>query len=294
MRVAAILTTSRTSAAIALLAGPFTAAAVAAQAADKGEGVEFDVKTVMSASGVMSSMLGSMVPGYSGHGFAIGRRVRIDIVEGAMPPLAEKGDYMLFDSTGITIVRPSKKEFVVMPLDVGNKAMEQVQAMGMSIALGDISVKFNSLPGTDTIAGYATHHYKQTINYTLAIEAMGTAQQMKTQAATEYWVATVPGLVTSPLQQTSQMSGGSQAVSTSAASGPFKDLAAKVDSVSHLLHGSALRVQMTTTSEGAGADVGLNMTSEMSNLKRVSVAANLFVIPADYTRGASPFPGGHH
>jgi len=272
----------------------FLASPAAAQTAAKDAGVEFDVKTVMSVSGDMSVVLGSMVPGYSGHGFALGKRVRIDIVDGAMPPLAEKGDYMLFDSTGITIVRPSKKEFVAMPLDVGNKAMEQMQAMGMSIALSDVSVKFDSLPGTDTIAGYATRHYKQTLTYTLAIEAMGTAQQMKAQAATEYWVAAVPGLVASPLQQTSQLSGGNQAVSTSAPSGPFKDLAAKLDSVSHLLHGSALRVRTTTTSDTGAGTMGLDMTSEMSNLKRGSVADALFAVPAGYTKGASPFPGGSH
>src|SRR5262252_3100321 len=128
---------SRFASALLFLASP----------AAEDAGVEFDVKTVMSVSGEMSAVLGSMVPGYSGHGFALGKRLRIDIVDGAMPPLAEKGDYLLFDSTGITVVRPSKKEFVVMPLDVGNKAMEQMQALGMSISLSDISVKFDSLPG---------------------------------------------------------------------------------------------------------------------------------------------------
>jgi hypothetical protein len=278
----------RIAAALFFLASPVTA-----QTSTRDAGVEFDVKTVMSVSGAMSGVLGGMAPGYSGHGFALGTRLRIDIVDGAMPPLADKGDYMLFDTTGITVVRPTKKEFVSFPLDVANKAFEQMQAMGMSIALGDVSVKLDSLPGTDTVAGYPTRRYRQTVSYTIAIDAMGTSQQMKSQATTEYWMATVPGLVANPLQRAGQVNGGSQGMGV-APSGPFKELAAKIDSVSRHLTGSAVRVRATTTSDtGAGA-MGLDMTSEMSNLKRGFVADNLFVIPPDFTRGPSPFPGGSY
>jgi hypothetical protein len=278
----------RVSAVLLLIALPLVPVSIDAQQS----GVEFDVKTVMSASGAMSGMLAGMAPGYSGHGFALGRRFRIDIVDGALGLLAEKGDYMLFDTTGITIVRPGKKEFVLIPLDVSSKALEQIQAMGMSVTVGDVAVKLDSVPGTDTIAGYSTHHYKQTASYTLTIEGMGASQQMKSQVATEFWMATVPGLVTNPLQRASQISGGGQGVSPVAPSGPLKDLAAKLDSVSRRVTGSALRVRVTTSSDAGAGNAGLDMTSEMSNVKRATVADSLFVVPSDYTRGASPFPSG--
>jgi hypothetical protein len=58
--------------------------------------------------------------------------------------------------------------------------------------------------------------------------------------------------------------------------------------------GSAVRVRATTNSDTGGAGtVGLDMTSEMSNLKRVTMAETLFVVPSDYVRGASPFPSGN-
>ena len=58
--------------------------------------------------------------------------------------------------------------------------------------------------------------------------------------------------------------------------------------------GSAVRVKATTSLHAAGAgNIGLDMTSEMSNVKRASVAESLFVVPSDYTRGASPFPSGN-
>ena len=278
---------TRVSATLLAIAVPLAPASIAAQQS----GVEFDVKTVISVSGGMSAALAGMTPGYSGHGFALGKRLRIDIVDGALPPLADKGDYMLFDSTGVTVVHPSKKEFVPIPLDFPNKAIEQMQAMGMSIKLGDMALKFDTLPGTDTIAGYPTRHYRQTVGYTITIDGMGVTQQMKSQATNEYWMATVPGLGLSPLQQAGQFGGASQNMS---ALPQFKELAVKIDSISRHLSGAAVRVKATTSSDAAGAgNMGLDMTSEMSNVKRAPVAGTLFVVPSDYTRGASPFPTGN-
>ncbi len=97
-----------TLAVVSLSSTPLTA-----QTAQKqSPGIEFDMKTTMTASGGMSAMLGGMPPGYTGHGFQIGNRVRIDIIDGSLPPLAEKGDYIVFDSSGMTIVHPAKKEYV--------------------------------------------------------------------------------------------------------------------------------------------------------------------------------------
>jgi hypothetical protein len=275
-----------TSLALAIALAP---ACIAAQQS----GAEFDVKTAISVSGGMSAALSGMAPGYSGHGFALGKRLRIDIVDGALPPLAEKGDYMLFDSTGVTVVHPSKKEFVPIPLDFPNKAIEQMQAMGMTITLGDMALKFDTLPGADTIAGYPTRHYRQTVSYTITVDGMGMNQQMKSQATNEYWMATVPGLGLSPLQQAGQLGGGGSGQNMSALP-QFKELAVRIDSISRHMTGSAVRVKATTSSDAAGAgNIGLDMTSEMSNVKRGPVPESRFVVPSDYARGASPFPSGN-
>jgi hypothetical protein len=123
------------------------------------------------------------------------------------------------------------------------------------------------------------------------MDGMGVSQQMKSQATNEYWMAMVPGLGLSPLQQAGQVGGGMQSMS---ALPQFKELAVKIDSVSRRMTGSAVRVRATTNSDTGGAGtVGLDMTSEMSNLKRVMMAETLFVVPSDYVRGASPFPSGN-
>src|SRR5262245_38439510 len=97
-----------------LAALPLVSARVGAQAAAKASpGVEFDMKTSVSVSGGMSGVIAGMAPNYSAHGAVAGSRLRIDIVDGSLPPLAEKGDYILFDTAGVTVVHPGKKEFVV-------------------------------------------------------------------------------------------------------------------------------------------------------------------------------------
>ncbi len=278
---------------LALSATSLPLAPLIAQAhAQQSQGIEFDVKTTMSASGSMGAMLAGMTPGYTGHGVQIGQRMRIDIVEGAIPPLGEKGDYILFDTSGMTVVHPSKKEFVPIPKDFSSKALEQMQSMGMSITIGGVAVTLDILPGTDTIAGFPTRHYRTTVSYTMSIEGMGQSQQMKTSATSEYWMASIPGLAASPLQQTGQLGGGSQGLS-GASLGPFKDLAAKSDSITRRMSGTAVRTKTTSNSDtGAGA-MTLDIGSELSSLKHSPINESLFVVPSDYTRGASPFPSHH-
>ena len=274
------------SVALLALASPRPAAA---QTAKPAAGIDFDIAVTIKVGGVMAGMLGAMGPGYTGHGVALGSQIRIDIVDGAMAPLAEKGDYMLFDSTGMTVVHPAKKEFVPISAEASGKALEQLQALGMSIAIKDIDVTFDSIPGSDTVSGYTTRHYKTSIGYTVSLEGLGTSQQLKSSAVSEYWMAPIPGLTTSPLQRTGQLSGG-QGLGLSK-DGPLKDLAVKVDSVSRGMKGTAVKVKSTTTSDTGGGTMTIELGSQMLRVTQTPIDASLFVVPADYTRGASPTSG---
>lgn len=281
-----------TGAAAFIVASITVPSALAAQARGKHQGVEFDMKVSMTASGAMSGMLGA-APGYSAHGFASGTRMRIDVVDGAFPPLASKGDYILFDTSGMTVVHPATKEFVPIPSDFATKTLDQMQAMGMSVTVGDIALTLDSLPGTDTIAGLPTRHFKLTAGYSMTLEGMGTSQQLKAQGITDYWMATVPGLSSSPLQRTAQLNGGSQGLN-GASTGPFKEFAAKSDSLMRRLSGTAVRSRTTTNSDTGMGSIGIEVASEMSNVKQGSIADSLFAVPTGYAKGASPFPGGNH
>jgi hypothetical protein len=280
--------------AAALFAGGLSLSPAVARAQAGGKtanGTEFDLKTTMNVSGGMGAMLGGMSPGYSGHGVALGGRLRIDIVDGAIPPLADKGDYLLFDTTGMTVVHPAKKEYVVIPRDFSSKALEQMQSMGMSISVSGVSAVLDSVPGVDTVAGLPTRHYRTKVSYTMTVEGMGASQQVKNETTSDYWTATVPGLDLSPLQRANQF-GGAQGLGSISPTGPLKDLAAKLDSLGRKVSGSAVRMKTTTATEsGAAGGMNLDMSSEMSKLKRAPIDESVFAIPAGFSRGESPFPG---
>jgi hypothetical protein len=278
---------------VVLAATSLPVAPLAAQGRPKqSPGVEFDMKTTMAVGGGMVGMLPGLTPGYSGRGIVLGNRMRIDIVDGAMPPLAEKGDYILFDTSGMTVVSPSKKEFVPIPKGFSSKAIEQIQAMGMTITIAGISVTFDSLPGTDTVAGYPTRHYRSTVSYTMSMDGMGQSQQMKSQGTSEYWMAQIPALASSPLLLTNQLSGG-QGIGAGASTGPLKELAAKTDSVMHRMSGIAVRTKTTTNSDTGNGAMSIDIGAELSNVKSSPISESLFVVPSDYTKGASPFPSHH-
>src|SRR4051812_14619570 len=47
---------------------------------------------------------------YVAHASVLGARGRMDIVEGGVPELFQKGDYLLFDSSEVVIVHPSMQK----------------------------------------------------------------------------------------------------------------------------------------------------------------------------------------
>jgi hypothetical protein len=180
---------------------------------------------------------------------------------------------------------------VPIPKEFATQALDQMQAMGMSVTIGDVALTLDSLPGTDTIAGFPTRHFKLTAGYSMTLAGMGVSQQMKAKATSEYWMATVPGLASSPLQRTAQLSGGNQGLN-GGSTGPFKEFAEKSDSLMRRMTGTAVRAKTMTNSETPMGTIEISVASDMSNVKPGSIVDSLFAVPAGYTRGTSPFPGG--
>ena len=51
---------------------------------------------------------------YVAHASVLGARGRMDVVEGGVPDLFTKGDYLLFDSSEVVIVHPATQQFVLL------------------------------------------------------------------------------------------------------------------------------------------------------------------------------------
>lgn len=215
--------------------------------------------------------------------FASGRG-RLDIVDGGVESVFAKGDYVLFDSTDLVIVHPDAHEFVPLPHDVTDKNVSQMQAMGLTLTIGDVKVTIDSVPGSDTVAGHATRHFKMTTAFTMSIEAGVMKQRLATESVTDYWVANVPGLPGNPLLRANGFSG------TPVATGLFRDLSSRVDSAAARM-GSAVALKTSTASRlmrGPGAIVQMQQTSEVSDLRNVGVDASSLMLPAGFKEGVLP------
>src|SRR5690349_24443556 len=149
-----------------------------------------------SGTGLATAM-GNVSQSYVGRASVVGGRGRLDILEGGLQPLFSKGDYLLFDSTGITVVRPASQEYVPVSVELNNsKIFEQMQAAGVAMSVGDVKVAMDSLAGSDTVAGYPTRHFRMTLAFTMSIDASFMQQRFATESITDYLVANVPGLPT--------------------------------------------------------------------------------------------------
>jgi hypothetical protein len=214
--------------------------------------------------------------------FAAGRG-RLDITDGGIEPLFQKGDYVLFDSTGLLIVHPAAHEFLLVPPDAGPN-LDQLESMGVKVSLFDLKVTIDSLPAVDTVAGYPTRHFRLTTAYNMSVEAAGMQQRLATEAITDYWVAAVPGLPGNPFLRANGFS------SSPIPTGIFRDLSTRIDSAAARM-GSRVALRTTTSSrllQGPGSAVQMRQTSEVADIRPREVDTYLLILPPGYRQGAVP------
>jgi len=270
----------------ALAAVSATASVAGAQAHAAGSplgAVSYDIRvsSTPTAGLGMAAAMGAASQDYTGHAVFAGRRGRLDIVEGGVASLLNKGDYVLFDSSGITVVHPAAQEYIPISAQMANDAFAQLQSLGVKISLGDLKVALDTVRGADTVAGYSTRHFRMTTAFTMSLDAAIMQQRFAAESITDYWVATVPGLPADALLRVNSLT-------TAPLTGVFKDLASKVDSAATLM-GTGAALKSRTVSrfiQGPGASVTTEQTSEVSNVKQAQVAESLLSVPSGYRKGS--------
>lgn len=245
--------------------------------------VSYDIRvsSTPTAGLGMAAAMGAGSQDYTGHAVFAGRRGRLDIVEGGVASLLNKGDYVLFDSSGITVVHPAAQEYIPISAQMANDAFAQLQSLGVKISLGDLKVALDTMRGADTVAGYSTRHFRMTTAFTMSLDAAIMQQRFAAESITDYWVATVPGLPADALLRVNSLT-------TAPLTGVFKELASKVDSAASLMGAGAALKSKTVSRfiQGPGASVTTEQTSEVSNVKQTQVAESLLSVPTGYRKGS--------
>lgn len=217
--------------------------------------------------------------------FAAGRG-RMDVVDGGVPNLFSKGDYILFEGHDLAIVRPGSREWTPLAHDTTGTAMQQLEANGISMKMADLKVTLDSLGAGDTVAGHATTRYRMTTAFTMSVDAGFMRSRFAAENTTTYWLASLPGMPGNPLLQANGFSGGPMSA------GAFAELSKKVDSAAARM-GSRVALRTRTVSrlvlDAPGSNVQTEQTSEVSNLVSRPVDEHLLTLPAGYTQ--VPLPG---
>lgn len=270
----------------AFVIGGVAAAPARAQTRANGSavnGVAYDIRvsSTPTAGLGMAAALGAASQDYTGHAVFAGRRGRLDIVDGGVASLLKKGDYVLFDSSSITVVHPATQEYIPISAQMASDMFDQLQSLGVTISLGDLKVTLDTLRGADTVAGYPTRHFRMTTAFTMSLDAAIMQQRFAAESITDYWVASVPGLPGDALLRVNSLT-------TAPLSGVFKQLSVKVDSAAALM-GSGAALKSKTVSrfiQGPGSSATTEQTSEVLNVKQVQVAGRMLGVPSGYHKGS--------
>jgi hypothetical protein len=257
--------------------------AVAAQArpsTEPAQGYTYTLTTTQGA-GRRGITGGPGTQSYVAHATVLGSRGRMDIVEGNTPLFA-KGDYILFDSTEIVVVHPSTQTF--------NLVTEQtVAAVGQgafdsTIKVSDESVALDLIGPGDTISGFPTTHYRMRLGFNMASLAMPI--RLGSEAVTDYWVATIPGMGPNPMLGANSLGHGAGGVP-----GVLRALSLRVDSAATrmgrtivLRSASATRITL-----GQGDRQESQTSTLVSDIKRAPVDRNYLIVPIQYK--VAPLPG---
>lgn len=193
------------------------------------------------------------------------------------------GSYMLVRNSSpiSTIVYPAKREYLELNRDELMKdAADAQKALGGMVKpeITGVRVDMQELGAGEAIEGNATVRYHMTTDYTMSVSMMGHTTGTTQHSATDLWVA--PGLdgIMNPMaRQAASATGGL----TSALSEAIVKAYAKVK--------KGVVLKTVTTSE-SGPEGGRKRSStivmQIFNIKRASINAAVFEVPAGYTKTA--------
>lgn len=238
--------------------------------------------------GVAAAANPTILQNYIGHvSFAEGRG-RMDIVEGGVEQLFSKGDYLLFDSSDVLVVRPAQREFFAIPRDIASRGIAQLQALGARITVSDERVTLDSLGPGDTISGVPTRHYRMTVGFNLSMDAGIIQQRLGTENVIDYWVASSPVIPPNPLLRANGFAMGAVTV------GAFTTLSAKVDSAAAKMGNlAALKTRsVTRLNTGPGTMVETQQDYEVSEIEHRDVDEKMLILPPGLKAMVLPGVGG--
>ena len=183
------------------------------------------------------------------------------------------------------IVHPSIQKFVLLTQQTTN-AGGQLDTAAFNMKLSDEKVVLDSIGPGDTISMFPTIRYRLTLAFNMELSMPLLSTRVGSEAVTEYWVASIPGMAPNPLLRSNGMSAGGGGVP-----GMLHALSLRVDSASARM-GRTIVLRTTSTTRinaGPGRALESHTSAVVSDLKRAEINKNLLTVPIQYK--VLPLPG---
>jgi hypothetical protein len=218
---------------------------------------------------------------YVAYASILGSRGRMDIVDGGVPELFAKGDYLLFDSAEVVIVHPAKQEFVLLTQQT-LASSGQMDTSAFNLTISDEKVEFDSIGPGDTISTFPTTRYRLTLAFNMDLDLTVMRSRVGSEAITDYWVAAIPGMAPNPLLRSNGISGG--------VPGMLRSLSLRVDSATARM-GRAIVLRTSSTTRinaGPGRVFESHNSSVVSAIKHAAVDKHSLIVPIQYRVASLP------
>jgi len=212
-----------------------------------------------------------------GHALVSEKGGRLDIDE-ASPKrgaMAVKDNYLLFDSTSMTIVAPRDRQMVRLSLANLERDLAGGSIPGTFVKISDVAFNVEKLGAGEPMLGRATTKYRITQDYKVAATMpLGRSRNSTEHIVQEFWVADEQKGLANPFARLSRSGPGSG----------FTEIVTKTaEARSAMGRGIPLRIVTTNTSTSSTSAVTQTVTTmEITDLQVENVDDDILAAPTDY------------
>jgi hypothetical protein len=212
----------------------------------------------------------------SGHALVTKKAGRLDIDEASRNALSEKGSYVLYDSTSMTIVAPKYRQIVRLSLEHLERELAGPSVPGMRATISDVTVSFEKLGTGEPMLGMATTRYRITQDYKVAAQIAPAKQSSTEHVVQDFWMADQQKGLANPFARLDLFQAGPS-------SGFGELVTGTAEARSRMGRGIPLKTVTTNTSTSSSNEVTQTVTTmQVAALQAENVDDDILVAPTDY------------
>ena len=247
------------------------------------QGYSYDISTTMTHTDRKTGR-DTTLPMMMAHGQFEKGVSRLDVTHSMAPGgIMGTGTYIISNSTTrmTTFVDPAKKQYMEFDIaELSKEAGDLTKALGgmMKIEITDVQVNLESQGAGEKLEGYSTLKYKLTESYTMDMSIMGHSTKTPTHNTTEMWIAPDLDAIMNPTARP-------DLAKAAAATGMMAPLTTAImKAYANVKPGVPLK-RVSTNVSGEGDKLRTTVTTMLiTNVKKGSIPASVFEVPAGYTK----------